>query len=124
MGAVAIPAVQIFSNPAVRTGLIALATIAVVSSGVKVAQENSGSKNDNEEPCCCEYKRDKNAYYRNHFIFKSSKKEAKEAALHYRGARGVMHHAHNSKDNYPHYHPTIDPAGLIKIPGVHFQYPR
>ncbi|KAK8897683.1 hypothetical protein M9Y10_015647 [Tritrichomonas musculus] len=56
-----------------------------------------------------------------HFIMKSSRKEAEEAARHYPGANGVLYHPTNTSDNFPHFHPT---KNGIKIPGVHFQFPR
>jgi hypothetical protein len=56
-----------------------------------------------------------------HCTLKSSRKDAEEAARHYANADGVEHHASNTTDGYSHFHPT---RGGVKIPGVHFQYPR
>ena len=128
MGAAAVPVAQFFGHPAVRVGLMALAGLAAVGHVAEISKNDVGEKKfeKDDTPCCCEYKKGEHSrpLFYQHFIFKSSRKEAKEAALHYPHARGVMHHAHNSKEKYPHFHPTIDPAGKVKIPGVHFQYPR
>ena len=82
--------------------------------------------NKDEEPCCCGNVPKCRKTGRNVFIFKSTKKEAYETALHWPGARGVECHFHNTYpgDNYPHYHPTIDPEGRKHIPGIHIQFPK
>ena len=79
----------------------------------------------NSEPCCCGKESRCNAV-RNIFIFKSSKKEAYETALHWPGARAAILHYHNSYpgDNNPHYHPTFDFEGKVKIPGIHIRFPK
>lgn len=69
--------------------------------------------------CCCGC--GPSGLPRLHFIMKSSRKEAEEAARHYPGANGVEYHPSNTKDSFPHYHPTKNGK---KIPGVHFQFPR
>ena len=71
------------------------------------------------EVCCCNQV-GPSGKFKNHFIMKSSKKEAEEAARHYGNANGVEYHPHNTKDKYPHFHPTRNGQ---KIPSVHFQFP-
>lgn len=68
--------------------------------------------------CCCGY--GPSGLPKVHFIMKSSRKEAEEAARHYPGADGVLYHPTNTKDKYPHFHPTKNGK---KISGVHFQFP-
>ena len=51
---------------------------------------------------------------------KKSRKEAEEAAKHYPLSNGVIYHASNTTDKYPHFHPA---RNGVKIPGVHFCFP-
>ena len=86
---------------------------------------NSGkNKNNGEEKCCCGNNEAPCRRNFNVFIFKSTKKEAYETALHWPGARSVVLHYHNKVDNIPHFHPTFDFEGKIKIPGIHIQFPK
>ena len=80
-------------------------------------------KNNNNEKCCCG---SINSCRRNYniFIYKSTKKEAYEAALHFPRAKGAVLHYHNTTDNIPHFHPTFDVEGKKKIPGIHIQFPK
>ncbi|ORX47591.1 hypothetical protein BCR36DRAFT_584686 [Piromyces finnis] len=88
--------------------------------GEKVKEiEASVSKRNNYEKCCCDYLGPSGKPCV-HVILKKSRKEAEEAALHYKNADGVMYHPHNTKDKFPHFHPTKNGK---KIPGVHFQFP-
>ena len=77
------------------------------------------SNQEKEEECCCN-ENVKKIIPKYHFIMKSNRKEAEEAARHYKNANGVELHPHNTKDNYPHFHPT---RNGVKIPGAHFQFP-
>ena len=90
---------------------------------IKQIQNIKNKKNNNNEECCCG---NNNSCRRNFnvFIFKSTKKEAYEAALHFPGAKGVVLHYHNKIDNIPHFHPTFDVEGKKKIPGIHVQFPK
>ena len=85
--------------------------------------KNLDLKNEDDIPCCCGIKPPCRRF-KNLVIFKKSKKEAKEAALHFPKAKGCVLHPHNTTDNLPHFHPTFDPFGKFKIPGVHFQFPK
>lgn len=127
MGQAAIPAIiSIAQHPGFRIGLAAIVGMAAISQlgqkgeGEKVKIGELGKFNFEEECCCGQRPKCERLF----FIKMKSKKEAYEAALHYRGSHGVMYHAHNSTDNFPHYHPTYDYEGKKKIPGVHFQFPR
>ena len=73
---------------------------------------------EKKNSCCCGL--GPSGKYKVHFIMKANRKEAEEAARHYPGANGVEYHPTNTKDKYPHFHPT---KNGVKIPGVHFQFP-
>ena len=133
MGQAAIPNIIRFGtlHPGIAIGIAcAIGVVGVISEAQKVQNNIKSSELPSDtvkqlekkfgESCCC----GKRVCNRLFFIKKKSKKEAKEAALHYFGAHGVMHHPHNTHDNLPHFHPTYDSQGRYKIPGVHFQYPR
>ena len=127
MGVAAIPTIiNIAQNPGFQIALAAVVGLAAAANSGNIRSSTSedaqkyGLKIPEEECCCGQKPR----CYRLYFIKMKSKKEAKEAALHYPGSHGVMYHPHNNYDNFPHYHPTYDYAGIKKIPGVHFQFPR
>lgn len=99
-----------------------LCTIGVVK---KVGEEikvdsavNDFIKKEEKNSCCCGL--GPSGKYKVHFIMKANRKEAEEAALHYGKANGVLYHPSNTKDRYPHFHPTRNGK---KISGVHFQFP-
>ncbi|KAG4103576.1 hypothetical protein H8356DRAFT_1072577 [Neocallimastix lanati (nom. inval.)] len=73
-----------------------------------------------QKECCCNAV-GPSGKFKLHFIMLPSKKKAEEAARHYANANGVECHPSNTKDKFPHYHPTRNGK---KIPGVHFQYPK
>ncbi len=92
----------------------------MAKAGEKVKDiAQTASKREQYEICCCNQVY-RSGHYKNHFIMKKSRKEAEEAAKHYGNANGVELHPHNTKDKYPHFHPT---RNGVKIPGVHFQFP-
>ena len=84
------------------------------------------SNNKDKEACCCGNVPPCRRNGRNVLIFKSTKKEAYETAIHWPGAKGVDCHFRNTHpgDKFPHYHPTYDPEGKKHIPGIHIQYPK
>ena len=89
----------------------------------KLIHSLKNKKNNNNEECCCG---SVDAIRKNYniFIYKSTKKEAYEAALHFPRAKGAVLHYHNKIDNIPHFHPTFDVEGKKKIPGIHIRFPK
>jgi hypothetical protein len=137
MAAAAIP-VAIVVGEALIEGVLLCATAVGVAVGVAVraaavvkklveavqgdddGNDDTDDDDDMDSQCCCGA-RGPSGKSKVHFIPKRSRKEAEEAARHYANADGVEHHASNTTDNSPHFHPT---KGGVKIPGVHFQHPR
>ena len=85
---------------------------------------NIKNKKDGGDGVCCCASVNSNRRIYNIFIYKSTKKEAYEAALHFPRAKGAVLHYHNTIDNIPHYHPTYDVEGKKKIPGIHIRFPK
>ena len=79
----------------------------------------TATKRKRFEVCCCNLIGPSGSI-KMHFITKSSRKAAEEAARHYGNANGVEYHPHNKTDKFPHFHPT---RNGVKIPGIHFQFP-
>ncbi|ORX84183.1 hypothetical protein BCR32DRAFT_277361 [Anaeromyces robustus] len=106
----------------ITTGLLAIGSCYVIAKkGEKVKDiEAAVSSTPESKKCCCGLIGPSGAPYI-HFVMKKSRKEAMEAALHYHNANGVELHPHNTKDKYPHYHPTRNGK---KIPGIHIQFPK
>ena len=116
----AYPAAELIGLGFTAAGLAAVGVVNWLTNSSTVyvdARVRDHIENKKKNMCCCEGPSGKPKL---HFIMKKSRKEAEEAALHYGNANGVVHHASNTHDNYPHFHPTRDGK---KIPGVHFQYP-
>jgi len=105
----------------IAAGILFIAGCYVAAKkGEKVKEiENSTSNREKYELCCCG-RLGPSGKPCNHVIMKKSRKEAEEAAKHYKNANGAKLDAHNKTDKYPHYHPTRDG---VKIPGIHFQFP-
>ena len=112
------------------TGLAGIGTIVqfdysttvLVDKAVKDFVDEIKEDNNRGRCCCgCDNSIGPSGKYKVHFIMKSNRKEALEAALHYENADGVEYHPSNAKDKYPHFHPTRKGK---KIPGVHFQFPN
>ena len=103
------------------TGVILVGGIYLMAKkGEKISDvAKTASIREQYEICCCNQV-GPSGKFKNHFIMKSSRKEAEEAARHYGKANGVEFHPHNKVDKYPHFHPT---KNGVKIPGVHFQFP-
>ena len=109
----------ISAGTVITTGVIVVGGMFLMAkAGEKIEDVvRTASERKKYNVCCCQ---GPSGNYINHFIMKKSKKEAEEAAKHYGNANGAELHAHNTKDNYPHFHPT---RNGVKIPGVHFQFP-
>lgn len=137
MAAAAIPVLENLAIDAALTGpqglviagglVLVAGVLYYVQKGDKVKEKTVTTEQEKEkfEPCCCGMMhcpgaRGPSGKFKLHFHMKKSRKEAEEAAKHYPGADGALHHATNVVDKYPHFHPTRKGA---KIPGVHFQYP-
>ena len=119
--AIGIAAGTISAGTVLTAGVILAGGIYLLAkAGEKIEDiKRTASKRQQYEICCCNLI-GPSGKFKNHFIMKKSRKEAEEAARHYGNANGVELHAHNTRDNYPHFHPTRDGN---KIPGVHFQFP-
>ena len=102
------------------SALAAIGIINKVKDGYQVdsAVKAHIDKKQNEMTCCCSAI-GPSGKFKNHFIMCKSRKEAEDKARHYGNANGVELHTRNTKDSYPHFHPTRNGK---KISGVHFQF--
>ena len=92
-----------------------------VKQGEKVADVAiTAEKTKKQRGCCCN-SIGPSGNYKLHFVMLPSRKKAEEAARHYPCANGAEYHASNTKDKFQHFHPT---KNGVKIPGVHFQFPK
>ena len=112
---------SVSSGTVIASGVILVGGIYLMAKAGEKIEEvvKTAAERKKYEVCCCS-KVGPSGQFKNHFIMKSSRKEAEEAAKHYGNANGVEYHPHNKKDKYPHFHPTRDGK---HIPGIHFQFP-
>ena len=105
----------------IASGVLLIGGVFIVAkAGEKISEVvKTASSRKKYEICCCN-QIGPSGLFKVHFIMKASRKEAEEAARHYKNANGVEFHPHNQKDPLPHFHPTRNGE---KIPGVHFQFP-
>ena len=93
----------------------------MAKAGEKISDAaRTASTRKQYEVCCCNQV-GPSGFYKLHFIMKKSMKEAEESARHYNNVNGVEYHPSNTKDKFSHFHPT---RNGVKIPGVHFQFPK
>ena len=104
------------------TGVVLIGGIYLMAkAGEKISEvARTAASRKQYEVCCCNQV-GPSGFFKLHFIMKASRKDAEQAARHYGNENGVEYHPSNTKDKYPHFHPT---RNGVKIPGVHFQFPR
>jgi len=113
----------------VESGIVVISGLLLIGSAIYVMAEagervadvfSTSNTREKYKKCCCGYLGPSGEPCV-HVIMKKSRKEAEEAALHYGNANGVEFHPHNTHDKFPHFHPT---RNNVKIPGVHFCFPK
>jgi hypothetical protein len=114
-----------FAVPAITEGALVIVEGILWCTGVAVAafvgeKVADVATRENDSTCCCGL-RGPSGKFKQHFILKSSRKKAEDAARNYPGADSVEHHTGTAQGVRPHFHPVKDG---VKIPGVHFEYTK